>query len=107
MCIHDAYLFFMPFMVVCIPFRSSIFDICFMWYDCYRGKRIHCSLWDQYAIRMDAHLTVHDPNSPVVVILHLGKLKKYYGAMGVSNAFYGTKLILNDDFSAVKEYRSK
>jgi hypothetical protein len=56
---------------------------------------------------MDAHLTVHDPNSPVVVILLFGKLKKYYGAMGVSNAFYGTKLILNDDFSAVKEYRSK
>jgi hypothetical protein len=56
---------------------------------------------------MDAHLTVHDPNSPVVVILHLGKLKKYYGAMGVSNAFYGTKLILDDNFPAAKEYRSK
>ena len=78
-----------------------------MWYDWYRGKRIHCSLWDQYAIRMDAHLTVHDPKSPVVVILHLGKLKKYYGDKGVSNAFYGTTLILDDDFLAVKEYRSK
>jgi len=28
------------------------------------------------------------------VILHLGKLKKYYGDMGVSNAFYGTTLII-------------
>jgi len=56
---------------------------------------------------MDAYLTVHGTSSPVVVIIHLCKLKKYYGAMGISNAFYGTKLILDNDFPAVKEYRSK
>ncbi|KEH33752.1 DUF223 domain protein [Medicago truncatula] len=71
------------------------------------GNRIHCSLWDTYAIRMDAYLTVHDPNSPVIVVIHLCKLKKYYSTMGISNAFYGTKLILDDDHPVVKEFLSK
>jgi len=73
----------------------------------FRGNRVHCSLWDQYALRIDAYLTTCDTSSPVVVILNLCKLKKYYGAMGISNAFFGTKLILDDDFSVVKEYRTK
>jgi len=53
----------------------------------------HCSLWESYAERMDAYLTVHSSNNPVVVVLQLYKLKKYYGAMGASNAFHGTKMI--------------
>jgi hypothetical protein len=73
----------------------------------FSGSRVHCSLWDQYALRMDAYLTTRDPSSPVVVILNLCKLKKYYGAMGISNAFFGTKLILDDDSPVVKEYRAK
>jgi hypothetical protein len=56
---------------------------------------------------MDAKLTVHDPSSPVVVAMQLCKLKKYYGAMGISNAFFGTKLFMDDDFPAMKEYRTK
>lgn len=40
--------------------KSKLIDITL---EDHEGKRIHCSLWDQYAIRMDAHLTVHDPNS--------------------------------------------
>jgi hypothetical protein len=58
-------------------------------------------LWDTYAERMDASLTVR------VAAIQLGKLKKYYGVMGISNAFYGTKLILDDDYPHVKEYRKK
>jgi len=73
----------------------------------YRGNRLHCSLWDRYADRMDAYLTVHPSNTPVVVVLQLAKLKKYYGTMGVSNAFYQTKMILDDDFPATVEYLSK
>jgi hypothetical protein len=64
-------------------------------------------MWDTYAERMDAYLTVRDSTSPVVAAIQLGKLKKYYGVMGISNAFYGTKLILDDDYPHVKEYRKK
>jgi hypothetical protein len=56
---------------------------------------------------MDVYLTVHSSDTPIVVISQLCKLKKYYGAMGVSNAFYGTKMILDDDYPATVEYRKK
>jgi len=35
------------------------------------------------------------------------KMKKYYGTMGVSNAFYGTKLIIDGSIAEVTEYKSK
>lgn len=47
------------------------------------------------------------PSSPIVVVLQLAKLKKYFGAMGVSNPFYGTKLILEGDMPTIAEYRNK
>jgi hypothetical protein len=61
----------------------------------FSGSRVHCSLWDQYALRMDAYLTTRDPSSPVVVLWESQML------------FFGTKLILDDDSPVVKEYRAK
>jgi hypothetical protein len=55
---------------------------------------------------MHVYITTHDLNSPVIIITNLCKLKKYYGVMGISNVFFTTKLIFDDDFP-VKEYRSR
>jgi len=44
-------------------------------------------------LRMDAFWTHHDFLSPVEVVIQQRKLKKYYGTMGISNAFQGKKLI--------------
>jgi len=52
-------------------------------------------------------MTIHDSSSPIVIVLQLCKLKKYFGVMGVSNAFHGTKLIIDSDDPAIKEYKSK
>jgi hypothetical protein len=77
-------------------------------------------------------LDTHDPSLPVVIIIQLCKLKKYLGedvhillyllfeilawiwinlllliylgVMGISNAFYGTKLMLNADIPEVTDY---
>jgi len=72
-----------------------------------RSRRIHCTLWANYAERLSAFMASHDPTSPVVVVLQLCKLKKYCGVMGVSNTFYGTNLILNSDQAEIVEYKSK
>jgi len=74
---------------------------------CYRGRRVHCSLWANYAERMTAFLATHDADSPVVVVMQQCKTKKYCGTMGVSNAFYGTKLIIDHSIAVVNEYKSK
>jgi len=56
---------------------------------------------------MNSFLAAHDPSSPVVVLIQLCKLKKYYGIMGVSNAFFGTKLLLDGDLPGAIEFKSK
>jgi len=56
---------------------------------------------------MTAFLATHDAESPVVFVMQQCKTKKYCGTMGISNAFYGTKLIIDHSNSAVKEYKSK
>ncbi|MCH91160.1 replication protein A 70 kDa dna-binding subunit, partial [Trifolium medium] len=71
------------------------------------GIRIHCTLWNEHAERLDNFLANYESTSPVIVLMQLCKLKKFYGIMGVSNAFYGTKLILNGDLPIVNEYRSR
>jgi hypothetical protein len=72
-----------------------------------RGNRIHCTLWDNYAEQLNQFFGSHDPNLPVVVLIQMCKLKKYFGAMGVSNAFYGTKLFLNADIPEVSDYMGR
>lgn len=71
------------------------------------SNRIHCTLWDQFAERMQQFLANHDSTKSVIVILQLGKLKKYFGEMGVSNAFFGTKMMLNADLPVVANYKSR
>ncbi|KAK2410175.1 replication protein A 70 kDa DNA-binding subunit [Trifolium repens] len=68
------------------------------------GNRVHCTLWDDYALLMQRFLETHDPSLPVVIIIQMCKLKKYLGVMGISNAFYGTKLFFNADIPEVTDY---
>jgi hypothetical protein len=44
-----------------------------------RGNRVHCTLWDDFAFKMQQFLDTHDPSLPVVIIFQLCKLKKYLG----------------------------
>lgn len=56
--------------------RSKLLDITL---EDTEGTRIHCSLWDTYAERMDAYLTMRNSTSPVVAAIQLGKLKNTMG----------------------------
>lgn len=44
-----------------------------------RSNRIHCTLWEGYAERMHRFLTSHDSAQPLIMILQLGKLKRFFG----------------------------
>lgn len=43
------------------------------------GSRIHCTLWDDFAVKMQQSLDSHDSSLSVVVVFQLCKLKKYFG----------------------------
>ncbi|KAK2391029.1 replication protein A 70 kDa DNA-binding subunit [Trifolium repens] len=68
------------------------------------GNRLHCTLWDDFAVKMQQFFDTHDPSLPVVMIIQMCKLKKYLGVMGVSNSFYGSKLFLNAQIPEVTSY---
>ncbi|GAU47014.1 hypothetical protein TSUD_403240 [Trifolium subterraneum] len=68
---------------------------------------IHCTLWGDFAVKMQQFIDGHDSTLPVIMVLQFGKLKKYLGSMGVSNAFYGTKLFLNGQIPEVAAYIEK
>jgi hypothetical protein len=44
-----------------------------------RGTRIHCTLWSDFAVRMQQYLDNHDPAQPLIIVFQHYKLKKYLG----------------------------
>ncbi|KAK2428443.1 replication protein A 70 kDa DNA-binding subunit [Trifolium repens] len=81
--------------------KSKVLDITL---EDLEGDRVHCTLWDEFAERMHRFLDGHDSSMPVVIILQQCKLKKFLGAMGISNSFYGSKLFLNARIPEVTDY---
>jgi hypothetical protein len=49
------------------------------YYSYCRGNRLHCTLWDDFAVKMQQFFDTHDPSLPVVMIIQMCKLKKYLG----------------------------
>ncbi|WJX89020.1 hypothetical protein P8452_71046 [Trifolium repens] len=81
--------------------RSKVMDVTL---EDLEGDRVHCTLWDDFAERMQRFLDGHDSSLPVVIILQQCKLKKFLGTMGISNSFYGSKLFLNARIHEVTDY---
>ncbi|KAK2386988.1 replication protein A 70 kDa DNA-binding subunit [Trifolium repens] len=67
------------------------------------NNRLHCSLWNDFAVRFHQFMDTHNSSEPPVMILELVRLKKnsYLGVMGVINIFNGTKMLLNADIPDV------
>ncbi|KAK2423169.1 replication protein A 70 kDa DNA-binding subunit [Trifolium repens] len=81
--------------------RSKVMDVTL---EDLEADRVHCTLWDDFAERMQQFLDGHDSSLSVVIILQQCKLKKFLGTMGISNSFYGSKLFLNARIPEVTDY---
>ncbi|AES64142.1 hypothetical protein MTR_2g019040 [Medicago truncatula] len=71
------------------------------------NNRLHCSLWGEHADKIVTFFGNHDNDTPTILILQFCKTRMYVGAMGVANAFNGTKLILNGDLPDVAVYMTR
>lgn len=61
----------------------------------YRNRRVHCSLWGEYADKFLQYIEGHDTKTPAILIMQQFKQRKYMGEILlqlVSNHF----LIFND-----------
>lgn len=92
---------------ICIFFRETVVRLISFYFSIISGTRIHCSLWGEYAIKINEFLADKDQASPPIVVIQLGKIKRYFNVMGVCNAFYGTKLLLDNELPDVIEYRKR
>jgi len=45
----------------------------------FRCNRLHCTLWNEYAERMQLFIETHDSAQPAIIVLQLCKLKKFFG----------------------------
>jgi len=53
----------------------------------FRNNQINCSLWSDFAGKIESYFATHDMSSPVILILQFGKLRKYLGAILVLRSF--------------------
>ncbi|XP_016173422.1 uncharacterized protein LOC107615923 [Arachis ipaensis] len=65
------------------------------------GQKLRVTWWQTLAFNLLKYLEEH-PCLTYVVILQMGKIKFYSGAMGVSNINYNSKLFINVEFSAAR-----
>ncbi|XLT39971.1 hypothetical protein HN873_071263, partial [Arachis hypogaea] len=67
------------------------------------GQKLRVTLWQSFAFHLLKYLEEH-PCLTYVVILQMGKMKFYSGVMGVSNTNYNSKLFINVEFSAARNF---
>nr|GEV25532.1 hypothetical protein [Tanacetum cinerariifolium] len=77
------------------------------------GTKLNCMLWGDYADQFTEALNLCDDVGLLIVVIQLGKMKKWDGVMQVQNAFFSTKLfmhngnesILNNDSKEIVDFR--
>ncbi|QHN76243.1 Replication protein A 70 kDa DNA-binding subunit E [Arachis hypogaea] len=67
------------------------------------GQKLRVMLWQTLAFNLIKYLEEH-PCLTYVVILQMGKMKFYSGVMGVSNIIYNSKLFINVEFPAARNF---
>lgn len=101
----------------------------------FRNNEVECTLWGEFANQMNAYLNTESECTPTIIILQQGKLNTFNGLIscvtiyqplfyifynylmenyhlcigknGISNAFYGTKLLINPAFEEARQYKEK
>ncbi|XP_073107185.1 uncharacterized protein [Elaeis guineensis] len=57
-------------------------------------NKLSCTLWGEFADQICSYLAESN-SGPIIVVLQLFKVKSYQEKVGISNAYYGSKLLIN------------
>ncbi|CAI9264161.1 unnamed protein product [Lactuca saligna] len=72
------------------------------------GTRIAVALWGSFAMKLNTYISQHNNDTaPVIILLHLAKLKIWGGQPQVGNCLFGSRLHINDDMPQILEFKSK
>ncbi|KAH1206215.1 hypothetical protein GmHk_16G046736 [Glycine max] len=87
--------------------KKVVFTMKDKWYFRSFGIIVNCTLWEDFAFLLKDYLDKHE-NVPVILLLHLEKIKETQGAYGVSiqNSMYGSRLFTNEDLKDIEDYKN-
>ncbi|GLU10584.1 hypothetical protein SLE2022_273770 [Rubroshorea leprosula] len=61
-----------------------------------RGKKIKCTLWEEFAEEMISSLEANS-NRPIILVIQFAKMKFWKGEMGISNTKFNSRIFINND----------
>eukprot|EP00256_Glycine_max_P064927 XP_025979522.1 uncharacterized protein LOC102662874 isoform X2 [Glycine max] len=72
------------------------------------GTIVNCTLWEDFTFLLKDYLDKHQ-NGPIILLLHLAKIKEARGAYAVSiqNLMYGFRLFINEDLKDIEDYKNR
>lgn len=73
----------------------------------YERRRLRCTLWSDHAEQFTSQAASFHGGTHVIVIIQLGKVRLWQGRPGVSNCYFGTKVIINGDDTEVTSFRER
>ncbi|XP_071703612.1 uncharacterized protein [Rutidosis leptorrhynchoides] len=72
------------------------------------GKQVKCTVWGDHADQLAAYVRAHlNDETPRVIMIHNGKLRKFVGAPQVSNQLFGCRIFTDESIGPIKEFISK
>nr|XP_010925992.2 uncharacterized protein LOC105048395 [Elaeis guineensis] len=69
-------------------------------------NKLSCTLWGEFADKMHSYMVEEIPG-PIIIILQLCRVKIFKDEVKISNAYFGTKLMINPDIAVAIEFRNK
>ncbi|GAU49502.1 hypothetical protein TSUD_287320 [Trifolium subterraneum] len=72
-----------------------------------KGDIIKCTLWGDFGLQFQNYNNTRSDWGPTVILIHNGKIKEATEnyELGVSNAWNGTKLFINDDIAPINKFK--
>nr|KAJ0228500.1 hypothetical protein LSAT_V11C100027940 [Lactuca sativa] len=71
-------------------------------------RKMQAALWDGLALKLNNYISEHqNENAPVIILLHMAKLKTWVGQPQVDNCLFGSRLHINDDMHHISEYKEE
>nr|XP_043616047.1 uncharacterized protein LOC122587960 [Erigeron canadensis] len=70
------------------------------------GNKIACALWDSYDVRLSKYISEnHSADLPIVIFLHMAKLKEWNRMPQISNCLFGSRLHINDHIGPIVSFQ--
>ncbi|XP_073107183.1 uncharacterized protein [Elaeis guineensis] len=69
-------------------------------------NKLSCTLWGEFADQICSYLAESN-SGPIIVVLLLFKVKSYQEKVGISNAYYGSKLLINPTLKEAADFSNK